>query len=316
MIVKFAADAVERGEGTKRIRIWEMDIAGAYTQLTYRAEDVHLMACALPGDLVAFFTCGTFGWGAMPFAFNVITKAIVWELNEGTKYRLAGQCLMYVDDLAGVCFDADMAADQSKAKTLVEGLLGEGAIADDKTEPDEDGCLDFIGYSVDIHNKRVGISRRNILKALWATLEVEDGSAVTVKQMQRIASHGSRYKRVCQLMAPFTHVLYRCISSHPHDHVVFALAEEEMAAVSMMRILLVMTTVAKIQYTRSFQSFSLHDRGAEWIIEYDACLTGIAIIWYKRDTDGNEVAMGCFATSLEAMHKSRNDASPHQENNP
>ncbi len=83
MIEKFASDAVARGEGSKKIRIWKMDIAGAYTQLTYRAEDVHLMACALPGDLVAFFTRGTFGWGAMPFAFSVITKAIVWQLNEG-----------------------------------------------------------------------------------------------------------------------------------------------------------------------------------------------------------------------------------------
>ena len=306
MIEKFASDAVARGEGSKMIRIWKMDIAGAYTQLTYRAEDVHLMACALPGDLVAFFTCGTFGWGAMPFAFNVITKAIVWELNEGTKYKLNGRCLMYVDDLAGVCFDDDMASDQDKAKTLIEGLLGDGAIATDKTEPDDDGHLDFIGYNVDIRNKRVGISRRNTLKALWATLEVEDGSAVTTKQMQRVASHGSRYKRVCQLMAPFTHILYRCIASHPYNHVVFSLTDEELTAVAMLKVLLMLTTVEQMQFTRSFESFTLKERQAEWTIEYDASLTGIAIIWYKRDKEGNEVAVGCYATSLEAMQLTDN----------
>ena len=92
MVVEFAAAAKMRGEGNRRIRLWKMDISGAYTQLTYRAEDVHLMACSIPGDLVAFFMCGTFGWGAMPFAFHPITQAVVWELNEGpnTKHRLTG----------------------------------------------------------------------------------------------------------------------------------------------------------------------------------------------------------------------------------
>jgi hypothetical protein len=56
-----------------------------------------------------------------------------------------------------------------------------------------------------------------------------------------------------------------------------------------------------MQFTRSFESFALKEREAEWIIEYDASLTGIAIIWYKRDAEGNEVAVGCYATSLEAM---------------
>jgi hypothetical protein len=55
MITQFAAEAVASGQGNKKIRLWKMDIAGAYTQLTYWAEDVHLMACSLPGDLMVFF---------------------------------------------------------------------------------------------------------------------------------------------------------------------------------------------------------------------------------------------------------------------
>ena len=73
MIVEFVDAAIACGKGKRTIRLWKMDIAGAYTQLTYRAEDVHLMACSIPGDLVAFFMCGTFRWGAMPFAFHPIT---------------------------------------------------------------------------------------------------------------------------------------------------------------------------------------------------------------------------------------------------
>ena len=278
-----------------------MDIAGAYTQLSYRVEDVHLMACSLPGDLVAFFTCGTFGWGAMPFAFHQITGAVVWELNEGKRYRLAGQCVMYVDDIAGVCFDDDLDTDRGKAKALVEGLLGVGSIADDKTEEDKKGCLDFIGYTEDLHNRRVGITRNNVCRALACTLAVGDGQAVDVKQMQRIASHASRYKRVCQLMAPFSHALYGACKQHPYDHVVFPLTQEQMAAVWMMRILLLLTVVSGLQYTRTFDSFSLRDLDPEWTIEYDASLDGIAIIWFQRQPDGSEVAMGCYAASLKDM---------------
>ena len=301
MIVQFADEAMAQGQANRRIRIWKMDIAGAYTQLSYRAEDVHLMACSLPGDLVAFFTCGTFGWGAMPFAFHQITGAVVWELNEGRKHRLAGQCVMYVDDIAGVCFEDDLEADQGKAKTLVEGLLGIGSIADDKTEADRNGCLDFIGYRVDLPNKRVGITRANVCKALACAMAVGNGDAVDIKQMQRIASHASRYKRVCPLMAPFSHALYGACKQHPHDHVVFALTPEQMAAVWMMRILLLLTTVAGLKYTRTFDSFSLRDLVPEWTIEYDACLEGIAIIWFRRQPDGTEVAMGCYAASLKDM---------------
>ena len=120
MIVEFADAATASGEGKRLIRLWKMDISGAYTQLTYRAENVHLMACSIPGDLVAFFMCGTFGWGAIPFAFHPITQAVVWKLNErpNKKHRLAGRCMMYVDDVAGVCFDEDLEGDQGRTKAL------------------------------------------------------------------------------------------------------------------------------------------------------------------------------------------------------
>ena len=303
MVVEFAAAAMMRGEGNRRIRLWKMDISGAYTQLTYRAEDVHLMACSIPGDLVAFFMCGTFGWGAMPFAFHPITQAVVWELNEGpnTKHRLTGRCMMYVDDVAGVCFDDDLEGDQAKTKALTEGLLGKGAISDRKTEADIDGSLDFIGYTVNFRTRRVGISRRNTRRALFAALEVGSGNRVTLQQMQRIASHSARYKRVCPMMAPFVRALYAACCGHTNKNATFPLTEEQMAAVWMMRILLVLATVNAIDHTRSFLSFTLKEQLPTWVIEYDASLEGIAIIWYKREADGSEVALGCFAGSLESM---------------
>ena len=110
MIDSFRERARSNGNGHRRISIWKMDLRGAYTLLTFRAEDVHLMGCLLPEDLVAFFTRGTLG--AMPFAFQVVTRTVDWELNRGIQHKLLGQSLMYVDDI-GVSFEDDVEQDQA-----------------------------------------------------------------------------------------------------------------------------------------------------------------------------------------------------------
>ena len=127
MIVTFSAAAVRNGLGDTRIRLWKMDLKGAYTLVSYSVEDVHLMACSVPEDLVVFFLCGTFGWGGTPYAFQVITRVLVWELNSPLATagkRLKGTALMYVDDLAGVTFQDDVTEDLATAHALIEGLLG------------------------------------------------------------------------------------------------------------------------------------------------------------------------------------------------
>ena len=302
MIAKFAADAVASGRGNERIRLWKMDIAGAYTLLTYRAEDVHLMACALPGDFIAFFLGGTFGWGAMPFAFQVITRAVQWELNEGSKYRIKGQCLMYVDDICGVSFHDEVESDLATVKRLVEGLLGEGAIADKKTAVDINGQLEVIGYKLDYLNQRVGISEKNVLKAFYAAYTVRDGIGVTLPQMQRVASHASRYKRVCPLMAPFCNALHSACKAHTRPHIRFNLNPEQLTAVEMMRTLLLLTEVDGVNFTRSFTSFTTRTTMTRWVIEYDASLTGVGIVWYRVDQHGGEEAVGRFACSLAGLN--------------
>ena len=84
-----------------------MDLQGAYTLMSYVASDVHRMACTLPGGLVAFFLSGTFGWGGTLYAFQVLTRAIDWELNHGPVH-FKGRCVMYVDDIMGVSFEEDL----------------------------------------------------------------------------------------------------------------------------------------------------------------------------------------------------------------
>ena len=84
------------------IVMWKMDLRGAYTLLPFDPRDAHLFGMELSDDLLIFFLCGVFGWSCTPFAFQVISRALLFELRR----LLVGMILIYVDDLMGVCWRA------------------------------------------------------------------------------------------------------------------------------------------------------------------------------------------------------------------
>jgi hypothetical protein len=53
------------------LRIWKMDLRGAYTLLSFRPGDA-----GLTDDLVYLQLVGVFGWDGTPAAFQVVTRAI------------------------------------------------------------------------------------------------------------------------------------------------------------------------------------------------------------------------------------------------
>ena len=57
------------------------------------------MAAEMDEDRIIFFLCGVFGWTGMPAAFQVVTRAIQYELDKKLKGLL---CMYVVDDVAGV----------------------------------------------------------------------------------------------------------------------------------------------------------------------------------------------------------------------
>ena len=197
----------------KMIKTWSMDLEGAFSLESFAAGDVKWTGCHVPNDIMAFFIGGTFGWGGMPYAFQVITRAINWELNESSEIctpdkpsnRIKGETLMYVDDLFGVSVREEMEEDQMIARRFISGLLGTGSVNEEKLKIEENGEIEVIGYNINrtVESGRVGISRRNVRKAFFAVYAIRDGKQVTCREIQRIASHSSRYKKVCPLMAPF-----------------------------------------------------------------------------------------------------------------
>ena len=69
------------------------------------------------------------------------------------KNRLRGDAEMYVDDVGGVCLRSDLTSDmQTAARNVIEGLLGPGSVAEDKTETSDEngGQLTLIGYTIDL----------------------------------------------------------------------------------------------------------------------------------------------------------------------
>ena len=61
------------------LRLWKMDLKGAYKLLSFRAEHVGLFGMLLTGDLVYLQIAGIIDWAETPAAFQVVTRAIAWE---------------------------------------------------------------------------------------------------------------------------------------------------------------------------------------------------------------------------------------------
>jgi hypothetical protein len=119
--------------------IWKMDLKGAYTLLSFRPENAALFAVDLANDKTSISLCGVFGWAPIPFAFQVVTRAINWEL----KFVLLGVNCMHVDDIMGCRLRKHLEHDLKAAEEVCTDLLGLNAIAKDKTEWGD--TLDFLG---------------------------------------------------------------------------------------------------------------------------------------------------------------------------
>ena len=208
-----------------RLRIWKMDLRGAYTLLSFRPEDAGLFGMELTGDLIYLQICGIFGWSSTPAAFQVVTRALKWEF----KSLLKSYTEMYVDDVIGVCFAEDVASDIKEAARICTSLLGPTAVASDKTETGT--RLEIIGYIVDLDTMRVSIARKNFLSAIHGFLSVDLYGPAKLKTMQKLASWGSRYGRICRLMRPFCGALNRATTGRRDRHATFTLEEETRCAI-------------------------------------------------------------------------------------
>ena len=287
-----AFGASQPGKEWSDLRIWKMDLKGAYTLLSFRPEDVSLFGMEVTGDLIYLQLCGIFGWACTPAAFQVVTRALKWEFAQA----LRSSTEMYVDDVIGVCFQSDLASDMELAKTICTSLLGPKAVADEKSETGT--RLEVIGYTIDLNLKLVSIARKNFLTAVHGFLAIDLSGKTSLKTMQRLASWGSRYGRICRLMRPFCGALNRAIAGRQDRHATFTLAEETKIAIRCWRAILFLVRYNEQRFTRTLASFKTDV--TKYIVETDASLHGAGCLIYRRDRD-SEVCVGASAVDLRQL---------------
>ena len=270
-----------------------MDLRGAYTLLSFRPEDAGLFGMELTGDLIYLQICGIFGWSSTPAAFQVVTRALKWEF----KSLLTSYTEMYVDDVIGVCFAENVATDIKEATRICLSLLGPKSVATDKTETGT--RLEIIGCVVDLDTMRVSIARENFLSAIHGFLSIDLYESARLKTMQKLASWGSRYGRICRLMRPFCGALNRATIGRRDRHATFLLEEETKCAIRCWRVMLFLVGYDETQFTRSLDSFDT--RPAVYIVEFDASLTGAGVLVYQR-IDSVEECVAATAMDLRGLN--------------
>ena len=100
-------------------------------------------------------------------------------------------------------------------------------------------------------------------------------------------------------MRPFTRALYREYSGR-HQHVSIELSESARRAIRVFRVLLLLTAADERRFTRALSSFD-DEELARYVIEFDACLFGIGLLWFRREEDGSESLMGGSAVDITSL---------------
>jgi hypothetical protein len=273
------------------IILYKKDMKGAYTLLNLDPEVVKQFAFELPDERVVFFLCGIFGWTGTPAHFQVVTRALLWELRK----KVTGRLNMYVDDFMGVCLRWHVDRNMRLIDELCEGLFRPGCIAPNKNEVGR--RLPHIGFDIDLDSGLVELTERNVSKAVLGFFTYcRDGQA-TVVQMQRLASWGSRYSDICVFMRPFVSALYRSYTGKSTGGF-FRLSAEAMRAVRVFRMFLVLTAIEPHHFARGIYSF--RPGAARHVLEYDASLSGLGVIWYVV-RHGREFPIGVMSVDITSL---------------
>jgi hypothetical protein len=170
-----------------------------------------------------------------------------------------GSALMYVDDIIGCSHVDAVDKDMSNVFTGVTGLMGMDAIevVDGvvvKNEKGRDG-VDVIGWSVNIVNKSVTISRRNLLKTLYAFFLFNVNDPVAQQHVERMALLASRVSQLCRAMRPYTVALFACLRDYKHRHTLRRLPLLAKVDVCVWRAFLVMCRANPDELYRPIESY-------------------------------------------------------------
>jgi hypothetical protein len=261
--------------GNEVLILWKMDLKGAFTLLDVSAQACKWFSAELSNDLILIYITGLFGWTGTPFAFNVLSRVVSFELLKLT----AGDLLMYVDDIIGCCRLIDLDQEFKNVRSIVEGICGPKSIADDKTESGR--MLESIGYYIDLDARAVGLSQNNFFRTVYGMFTV-NLDEVTVCEMQKLASWCSRYANIVTWLKPFSRELYRAIRGLTNQSMKLNLKNKKSKIQHIINMWIQQLISVKLnvrEFGRGFDSFKLND--SEVVMEFDASLEGFGVALYN-----------------------------------
>ena len=296
MILKFHRDhpKVRRED----LELWMIDLAGAFTLLDVKWEDVRKLGINFPNGLVWVTLVGLFGWTGMPFVFDVVTRICRKEFT--VKGFLASYSNWYCDDGAAIGSRHTNGRDIEKAIKFIESLFGSKSMCREKNERGR--VLNYIGYLLNLDTWTISVKEANLLKALRCFFSVDvESTKISLKMAQRLGSLASRYGKVVPYFMPFVRAIWDEVKMRHNwgPSKAARIMDTGKVAVNVIRSFLVGSVLDKKTFSRSLDSFEVRDAHTV-ICEYDACLTGIGITWYTV-SNGRETPVASGSWSIHAM---------------
>jgi hypothetical protein len=277
--------------------LFKLDLTGAYTLLFFRARDTALLALELLCGLVLILFGGAFGWVVTPFCFDVITRAIVFEM------KMRGGGKMYVDDVIVVTLRRWLVEDMKTARGICTGLLGPAAIAEEKVEWGTD--LDVLGWHISLSKLLLGLARKNYLNALHSFFTIGADGTFTVPEMERLASLSCRYSMVYRQAGPFSSALYAATQGLKNRRARHKLQPATAMAFDLWKLVLVAGGLRPDVMNRPLASFVL--KPSRIFMVTDAALQGGGAVFYNKlalTTYTEQVTLGFLggvAVSLSSL---------------
>jgi hypothetical protein len=224
-----------------------------------------------------------FGWVGMPYIFQVLKRSLVALC----QYIIVGLCSMYVDDIMGVSPTSQLHSDMCAADTAVTGLLGPAAIAVNKDECGRG--LVWIGWYINLDNRSVKLSRRNLLKTIFAFFCFSITDKISKQQLETMASLASRCSQLCHPMRPYTKAMYDAIGAYSTRHVRHSLISLAKVDVAVWIAFLLLSRLDSTHLSRPIASFI--PRYAALVYKFDASLKALAIGVYYRVSEASQLIL-------------------------
>jgi len=133
--------------GLENIVFYEHDITGAHQLLFFRPASTPLLGFKLLNGFIIIFLAGIFGWNGMSFAFNIISKILVYIFKA---LMPLGRNTIYSDNILGVCPSAETERCFTIIESTISGLLGPAAISPEKrkTSDNPNQSIIAIGWEI------------------------------------------------------------------------------------------------------------------------------------------------------------------------